>query len=301
MLNVVFFTTSDPHMLRCLEHVAQAHRVIAVVQPQKPVAGSRARRLATRALRLVGLRPSLLELSARARRIPCWTARSRDDASFAPRLAAAGADIGCLAGYPWILPKQIFEIPRLGSLNMHPSLLPRHRGAMPLQWTYLRNDTHTGATIHRVNSRVDAGDVLSQESLPLERGAGIEHVAEVTADLGARLMIEALNAIERGESSCRVQSDTEASRAPVIRPGTSVVDFAAWDTERVWHVLHGLAARFQEPLADEVGRPVRYDGALGFSLVAHQLSPGAVRTEAGVCRLYCRDGFITLKRRAASP
>ena len=296
MLSVVYFGTSDHFSRLPLAAMARHHRVMGVVQPRPQPDRRRLRRLWSRAVRRLHLAPNRFERLARSIGVPCWTAAGRSDPQVAERLEFLRPDFVCIAGYPWILPPALFQAGRLGALNVHPSLLPRHRGAMPLLWTYLRDDREAGVSVHWVTESVDAGDLAGRYAFPLPRGCGVASVKHWAAVHGARLLVGILAAVERGAAPRTPQDERLVSRAPVVRPGTSMVDFAAWDVERVWHVLAGLVPHFLEPLRDAHGRPVSYDGVAEYHRTTHDVEPGTVRTDRGACRLFCRGGVVELIR-----
>ena len=210
------------------------------------------------------------------------------------RLRRLQPDIICIAGYPWILPPEVFAIPRLGAINLHTSLLPRHRGPMPMFWVYAHDDRETGVTVHWVAEGADTGDIILQERFPLPRGMNIVPLHESSADRGAALLTAALDAIEAGTATRTPQNDVLATSEPAVRPGVPIVDFVTWDVERVWHVLSGLHPLFREPLRGPDGAPVRYDGVLGFERSSHGERPGSVTRGPDHLALHCRGGMVRL-------
>lgn len=294
MLRIVFFCTSDIFGRTHLAAVARTHTVVGVVQPRAQVHGRGLGRLWRRVARRLRLRPTLLERHSRELGAPCWTAAGRHDARLAPLIAAARPDLLCIAGYPWILSPEEVATARLGALNVHPSLLPRHRGVIPLIWTYLADDREAGVTVHWASQRVDAGDIVKQRSVPLPRGLPVETLHRQLADEGAGMLAAAVDSIENGTAPRVPQDESRATSARLIKPGASAIDFAAWDVERAWHVLAGLLPRWREPLRDESGRRIIYDGVSAWQAAAHGLEPGSVVTIAGGWRLHCRGGTIDL-------
>ena len=194
MLRVAFLGISGDPSTRCLEAVAQRHQVVAVVESRSqpnllkhPLAAlrDRARRLKHG--------PGALEKLATRLGLPHMFAHSRGDPAIARRLRRQRPDVTCIAGYKWILPADIYTIPRLGAINLHTSLLPRQRGPMPLFWLYQQDDRAAGVTIHWVSEHADAGEVIRQEAFPLARGTSIVDLHSRCAELGARLLLAALD------------------------------------------------------------------------------------------------------------
>jgi len=233
---------------------------------------------------------------ARERGIPVHVATARDDPGLLRALRGADPDLICVSSYRWRLPAAMLELPRRGGINLHTSALPRHRGPEPLFWTYHGDDRTTGVTVHRLESRLDAGDVLCQETFALRRGYPVERLHEDAAVLGSSLLLRAAEMRLEGANGSP-QDEARASWAPFVAPGSAMVDFETWDAERTWHFLAGLASRFREPLRDPGGRLVSYRGAPGYEPSAEPPAAGAlgrveVRGDTGLLR--CRDGWVRL-------
>ena len=121
------------------------------------------------------------------------------------RLRDAGADVMVVAAYGLILPQAALDIPRLGCINIHASLLPRWRGAAPIQRALLAGDRETGVTIMRMEAGLDTGPMLLMESLPIADTDTAGSLHDKLAVLGARLIVDALPRLERGELPDRPQ------------------------------------------------------------------------------------------------
>jgi methionyl-tRNA formyltransferase len=223
-----------------------------------------------------------------------WHARSGADPDIASQLRELRPDLMCIAGYPWILPIDLLTVPPLGTINLHPALLPRHRGLLPLFWIYYRDDRTTGVTVHRATAEADAGGILGQVSFPLERGFPVEELNRLNGRRAAEVLGPVLRNLAVGRAEARPQDDAVATAAPRVRPGTPMVAFESWDVERVWHFLAGLFPRFEEPLTGEDGAPIRYAAVRGYRREAHGRPPGTVGQAAGGYDLYCLGGSVHL-------
>ena len=292
-MRIVYFASGGTLGFLPLRHLAERHEIVAVVRPLSH--GSRVRRgLASLLHRMRGRTPDLIEQFTRARHIRSLSARSGHDPLLVSQLAALRPDLMCVATFPWLLAPTLFTLPPCGTLNLHPSLLPRHRGPAPLFWVYYHNDRQTGVTVHCVNERADAGDMLCQEAFPLPRGYNIRDLHTATAQWGARLLLYAVEAVRLGNTVPAPQDAAGATLAPRVRRGCSMVNFAAWDAERVWHFLAGLYPQFLEPLADDTGAPIHYRQVLGYAMFDHTRRPGSLeRTDSG-WHLYCLGGAVRL-------
>src|SRR5207248_7462391 len=131
--------------------------------------------------------------------------------------AAIGADAAVVAAYGLILPPPILAAPRLGCLNVHASLLPRWRGAAPIQRAILAGDRETGVTIMQMEAGLDTGPILLQQPVPILPETTAGELTEALAELGVRLMLEALDAVAAGTLMARPQPEEGVTYAPKIR------------------------------------------------------------------------------------
>ena len=286
MLRVAFFGSDGEFSCRSLEGVAARHAVVAIIAPRGP------RRTLRSLLRSVrgGPRFSLTRFA----RAPLYRAASGNDTVALAAISDTRPDVICIAGYPWVLPPDLFRKPPLAAVNLHSSLLPRHRGILPLFWIYYHDDRDTGVTVHRVTEHADAGAILGQTSFPLPRGMPVDSLNSMNAERGGALLAATLDALERGAVEERAQDERLATPAPRVAPGVAMVDFAHWGAERVWHFLAGLYPRFREPLVGGAGQSVSYRGVRGFELVRHNRAPGSVARAPHGWSLFCRDGIVEL-------
>ena len=285
--------------VQSLRVIAAQHRLVGIVRPLShgapPSAGrTLQRRVVAAARTLMGRSGGSLDAISRSLAVPIWEARSGDDPEIAGLVRAAKPDLICIAGYPWLLRGEVVTAAAHGAVNLHPALLPRHRGLLPLFWIYYHNDRETGVTLHRAIAEADAGDILGQVSFPLERGFPVDRLNRLNAERGAGLLEAVLRDLAAGRAKGRSQDEALVTHAPRIRPGSPMVDFPTWEVERVWHFLAGLFPRFREPLRAESGAPLQYRGVQGFVREAHRHPPGTVLRGSGGYHLYCRGGRVQL-------
>jgi methionyl-tRNA formyltransferase len=228
--------------------------------------------------------------------------RHRQD-PFLGSLAATKPDLVCVASFPSLLEPSVLRLPRLGSLGIHHSLLPRHRGPDPIFWTYFCDDSETGVTVFWLDDGEDTGDVLAQEVVPLARGQhGVELYHELSRR-GSALLLRALEDVRDGRAARAPQAPEGATREPAPASRTWRVDFETWGSERLWHFLRGVGAA-GGILADSRGRPLAHGAARRFVLGSAEGTPGGVQRTRDGWRLTCRDGFVdldppSLRRQAA--
>lgn len=129
-------------------------------------------------------------------------------------LASYCADIVCVACFPWRLPRELLELPRLGCVNLHPSLLPANRGPAPLFWTFRHGEPLAGVTVHLMSESMDAGDILEQEEIPVPDGISGEEIDRLCSSRGAELIVRAARSLAAGTATPRVQPSECASYLP---------------------------------------------------------------------------------------
>jgi methionyl-tRNA formyltransferase len=289
-MRIVFFGSPGAQSFLPLQELIRAHEIVAAVLPSsrgglRSRAGAILRRFRGRA------RPPTEELLA-SHRIPVLRARRSELPTLEPALAKLAPDLICIAAFPYLLPEVLLATARRATLNFHPSLLPRHRGPLPLFWIYHADDRKSGATIHLVDAGADTGAIVAQSPFDLPRGFSVSALAERTRHLGAELLRDSVSNLDRSLSGAQPQDNSLATAAPIVQPGTPMVDFAHWDVERVWHFLHGLHPFFIEPLAGGM----TYRGVDGYGSAASDTAPGSVSDAGSHWLLHCLDGVVRLRK-----
>jgi methionyl-tRNA formyltransferase len=141
------------------------------------------------------------------------------------RLEAIQPDAIIVVAYGRIIPDWMLQLPRWGNLNLHASLLPKYRGAAPIQWAVANGETVTGATTMRIDQGLDTGDILLQSTLAIEPDQTAEQLFPVLAKSGASLMLETLQGLEAGTIHPVPQDHAGASLAPILEREDALVDF----------------------------------------------------------------------------
>jgi methionyl-tRNA formyltransferase len=131
-----------------------------------------------------------------------------------------------VVGYGRIIPDWMLELPRYGNLNLHASLLPKYRGAAPIQWAIARGEPATGVTTMRIDQGLDTGDILLQRDLAIADTDTAETLAPRLAAIGAELMIETLHGLEAGAIAPHPQNNSEASLAPILKKEDGRIEFS---------------------------------------------------------------------------
>ena len=141
------------------------------------------------------------------------------------RLEAIKPEAIIVVAYGRIIPEWMLNLPPLGNINLHASLLPKYRGAAPIQWAVANGETVTGATTMRIDQGLDTGDMLLQRSLPIEPHQTAEDLFPILAESGASLMLETLAGLEAGTIQPIPQDNAGASLAPILQREDALVDF----------------------------------------------------------------------------
>ena len=142
------------------------------------------------------------------------------------RLEAINPDAIIVVAYGRIIPEWMLNLPRWGNINLHASLLPKYRGAAPIQWAIANGETVTGATTMRLDQGLDTGNILLQRSLPIGPDQTSEQLFPVLAASGAGLMLETLAGLEAGTIQSIPQDNAGASLAPILAREDALLDFA---------------------------------------------------------------------------
>ncbi len=139
-----------------------------------------------------------------------------------------------------ILPKEVFEIPKFGSFNLHGSYLPKYRGAAPIQWALINGEPETGLTTFKLAEKVDTGNIYLQKKLPIFSEDNFESLHDRMSELGAKMVLDTVNLIESGNYELKPQDDSLASPAPKITKDICRIDWNKSATE-IHNLVRGLS------------------------------------------------------------
>jgi methionyl-tRNA formyltransferase len=144
---------------------------------------------------------------------------------FRSQLTALAPDAIIVVGYGRIIPQWMIDLPPMGNLNLHASLLPKYRGAAPIQWAIASGESVTGVTTMRIDAGLDTGDILLQEEIPIALEDTAVTLAPRMAAIGAELIVETLRGLQAGTVHPRPQDNSRATLAPILKKEDSRVDF----------------------------------------------------------------------------
>lgn len=243
---------SPPSLLSLLESGVE---VCAVVLPARDrPAGQPALRPLERPAQARPMLPVLqsslhnsIVIIAWKRHIPVWEVASMSAPDTINLFSQYQPDILCVACFSRYIPRAILDIPRLGCLNVHPSLLPDNRGPDPLFWTFHDGHHETGVTIHRMDERLDTGPIVAWQKISVPDGITYAQLEAECAALAGKLLAQSLWQLYHGTAILTPQDESKSSYLPMPSEKDYVVVAAEWEARRVYNFIRGVATR---------GRPV---------------------------------------------
>lgn len=149
----------------------------------------------------------------------------KNNDEFCAHLNALKPDAIIVVGYGRIIPQWMLDLPPLGNINLHASLLPKYRGAAPIQWAIARGETITGVTTMRIDGGLDTGDILLQKEIPIAADDTADTLAPKLAAVGAGLTVETLRGLQAGSIDPRMQDHAAATLAPILKKEDGLIDF----------------------------------------------------------------------------
>ncbi|WP_158815502.1 methionyl-tRNA formyltransferase [Methylocapsa sp. S129] len=229
-MRIVFMGTPDFATPTLLEIIRQGHNVVAVYTRAPKPAGRR------------GLAPTKTPVHEVAERfsIPVLTPATLKDPQAQDGFRARGADVAVVVAYGLILPGAVLAAPAFGCLNLHASLLPRWRGAAPIQRAIMAGDVETGVSVMRMEEGLDTGPVALEERIAIDRGATAGEIAQALAHSGAALMARALPALAEGSLAFHNQSADGATYARKIDKSETRIDWR-WSAAAIRDHIRGLS------------------------------------------------------------
>jgi methionyl-tRNA formyltransferase len=227
-MRIVFMGTPDFAVPSLNALLAAGEDVAAVVtQPDRPA--GRGQKMTVSPVKSLALQ----------HQIPVFQPEKIRRSPVVDEIAALAPDLLVVAAYGQILPQRLLDIPRIAPLNVHASLLPRYRGAAPINWAIIRGETETGVTIMRIIARLDAGDMVCvcRERIRPDDTAGSLH--DRLKELGASCLLQALDSIRRGEVTYTPQDESLATNAPQLRREDARLDWK-WPAPRCYNFIRGM-------------------------------------------------------------
>jgi methionyl-tRNA formyltransferase len=226
-MKIVFMGTPDFAVPSLKMLLANGYEVPAVVTaPDKP--GGRK-----------GMLQSAVKTFAKEHGLNILQPGNLKSPEFLAELKALHADLQIVVAFR-MLPEAVWAMPRLGTMNLHGSLLPKYRGAAPINWAIIRGEEETGVTTFLLQHEIDTGDLLFQEKTPIGENETAGEVYQRLMEIGAQLVLRSVKAIESGTARPQRQADVEATHAPKIHTETCEIDFSK-STAAVHNFIRGMS------------------------------------------------------------
>lgn len=163
----------------------------------------------------------------------------KNNTEFLDEIKTLTPDVICVVAYGKILPKEILEIPKLGCINVHGSLLPKYRGAAPIQWAVLNGDKTTGITTMYMNEGMDTGDMILKEEVEIGPDETTGDLWQKLSKIGGEILVKTLKLIEEGKAPREKQTE-EATLAPMLNKEMALIDWENSDVNMIHNLIRGL-------------------------------------------------------------
>ncbi len=220
----ILFMATPAFACPSLELLSRKERLVGVVtQPPRPSG------------RGGKINPSPVERLAKRKNIPFYQSRNVNSPSFITRMEQIAPDIVVVVAFGQILSPDFLSIPAICSLNFHPSLLPRYRGAAPIPWAIIRGDRETGATVQIIEEGVDEGRIIVQEKVPISLEDTAGDLEDRLSLLGAELLLKTIKMMKEGSQKYTIQNEKQVTYAPKIRKEDGLI---GW--EKSSYDIHNL-------------------------------------------------------------
>ena len=227
-MKIIFMGTPDFAKGALKALIGAGHEIIlAVTQPDKPKGRSKE------------LVPSPVKVCALENGIPVFQPRRIKAPEAVEELSRYQADVCVVAAFGQILSQEILDMPQLGCLNIHASLLPKYRGASPIQHVILDGEERTGVTVMQMDAGLDTGDMLYKKEIPIEKTDNYETLHDKLMVLGGEAIVEALSLLEQGKLVPEKQQDELSCYAPLIDKAMGEIDFSK-DAEVIDRQIRGM-------------------------------------------------------------
>jgi len=225
-LSVVFMGTPE-FACPSLDKLIEEEKVVAVVtQPDRPAGRGRK------------IRPSAVKLAASERNIPVYQPENLKDPDFLKKINLLQPDLIVVVAFGRLLPGIMLNIPRIFSINLHPSLLPKYRGPAPVPWTIIKGESQTGVTVQKMKEKVDEGEIILQRKISINPEDTCGILNKKLSYLGSQTLIEAIKLIKQGKAKLKPQQG-KASYAPKITKKMGKINWraSAWE---IHNLVRGL-------------------------------------------------------------
>lgn len=277
-MRVIFMGTPDFAVPSLEKLLAKGYDVCAVyTQPDKPKGRGHK------------LQPTPVKELALQHGIPVFQPTTLRNEEVQEEIRGWNADVIVVVAYGKILPKAVLDAPRLGCINVHGSLLPKYRGAAPIQWTVIHGDKTAGVTTMFMGVGLDTGDMLLKTETPVGEEETAGELFDRLKDLGADLLLETLERLEQGELTPIPQKEEEATLAPMLSKELSVIDWTK-SAQELHDLIRGLNP-WPSAYSYLDGKKLKLHAS---RVVSGSGAPGKAFVREGNLCVYCGEGALEL-------
>ncbi len=277
-MKLVFMGTPE-FAVPTLDRLASLHEIAEVVtQPDRP--SGRGQKPSAPAVKQAALRLG----------IPVWQPESIRKPEALERLRSLAPAAIVIVGYGKIVPQSIIDLPQHGCINLHASLLPKYRGAAPVNWAIIRGETVTGVTTMKIDAGLDTGDILLKQETPIDPGEDAAALGRRLAEIGAPLVAETLRGLEAGSLQPTPQDHSLATLAPILKKEDGQIDWR-WPAAEIVNRVRGLIpwpgaySQFRGE-ALQIWKAIEITGDTAY--------PGTLVTKGGRLMARCGSGLVEL-------
>ncbi|MGA9270494.1 MAG: methionyl-tRNA formyltransferase [Lutimonas sp.] len=284
-LRIVFMGTPDFAVASLKALVETGHDIVGVITaPDKPA--GRGRKIRISSVKQYALQQELRLLQP----------TNLKDPSFLDELASIEADLQIVVAFR-MLPQAVWQMPRLGTFNLHASLLPQYRGAAPINWAIIKGETRTGVTTFFINEEIDTGAIIRQKEVDILENETAGDLHDKLMVLGSRLVVETAGLIAQGSITPLEQSSASFTPAPKLNKENCRIDWAQ-PLESVYNQIRGLSPYpgAWTLLSTDSGTLECKILESGKLLEKHDLEPGSIEASKKEIRVAVENGYIKVER-----
>ena len=228
-MNIIFMGTPDFAIPSLKSLIQSQHKVVAVVTAADKQRG-RGQKVTFTPIKEFAVQNNIPVLQPE---------KLKSNQQFVEELKSFNADLFVVVAFR-ILPREVFAIPPKGSFNLHASLLPKYRGAAPIQWALIKGEKETGLTTFKLEEKVDTGNIYLQEKVEIKPGDNFETLHDRLSELGSKVVLQTVEMIDSGNFQLQKQNDSLASPAPKITKEICEIDWKK-SAEEIHNLIRGLS------------------------------------------------------------
>ncbi len=284
-LRIVFMGTPDFAVGVLKEMVTAGKNIVGVITaPDKPAGRGRK------------LMASAVKEYAVSQNLKIFQPTNLKDESFLKELKGLNANLQVVVAFR-MLPKAVWQMPELGTFNLHASLLPQYRGAAPINWAIINNEEKTGVTTFFIDEKIDTGSIISNKGIDIDKRETAETLHDKLMEIGSELVLETLQLIENENVNPKAQPESgDLKEAPKLTPENTQIDWSKTGKE-IDAFIRGLSPY---PVAwttlynngEELKAKIY---SANFENTEHNLTPGAIKTSKKELKVSCLDGYILIE------